>query len=619
MAYQPIENYGIIGDLHTAALVGKNGSIDWLCLPSFDSPSVFGAILDDEKGGRCQIAPKVGDVVYKQFYWPETNVLVTRFFSQDGVGEVTDYMPVGEASRNRRELVRRISVTRGNMTFRLECQPAFNYARDRHRIHKSSEGVCFQSPALSLALCSTIALTPDEKGGVTAEFSLGEGQAAIFLLAQVAVGDSSVHVLSAEEEASLFTATVQYWRRWIARCTYRGRWREMVYRSALVLKLLTYQPTGAIVAAPTCSLPERIGGIRNWDYRYTWIRDAAFTLYALMRIGFIEEAGSFMQWLEARCHELKPDGFLQIMYGIDGRHELREEALTHLEGYRGSRPVRAGNNAYNQLQLDICGELMDSVYLYNKYGSPISYELWKDLCRLLCWVCDNWQQRDFGIWEVRGQPQQFVYSKVMCWVALDRALRLADKRSFPAERERWLRSRDAIYEDILNNGWSEEMRAFTQYYGSKSLDASTLIMPLVFFLSPSDPRMLATLDAINRPLKEGGLVSSGLVYRYHAKRDVDGLEGDEGTFNMCTFWLVEALTRAARTDRARLEEAQLVFEKMLGFANHLGLYAEQTGACGEALGNFPQALTHLALISAAFNLDRALSNGMEWPGVTGPR
>jgi GH15 family glucan-1,4-alpha-glucosidase len=399
---------------------------------------------------------------------------------------------------------------------------------------------------------------------------------------------------------------VEYWLRWLSKCTYKGRWRESVHRSALALKLLTYEPTGAIIAAPTCSLPETLGGSRNWDYRYTWIRDAAFTLYGLMRIGFTEEAARFMSWLEARCHELEPDGSLHLMYGIDGRHVSIEETLDHLEGYKGSRPVRIGNNAHNQVQLDIYGELMDSVYLYNKYATPISYDLWTELRRLINWVSENWHRKDEGIWETRLGRQHFVYSKLMCWVALDRGLRLADRRSFPADRERWLKVRDEIYEDIIRNGWSPKRDAFVQHYGSEHLDAANLIMPLVFFLSPSDPRILKTLDAIHRSPKDGGLVSNSLVYRYNVELSPDGLKGEEGTFNMCTFWLVEALTRAGETDPERLRQARLIFEEMAGYANHLGLYSEETGPSGEALGNFPQAFTHLSLISAAFNLDRAL-------------
>lgn len=608
MSYLPIESYGIIGDMRTVALVGMNGSVDWFCFPYFDSPSVFATILDHKKGGRFKISPADSEVTYKQFYWPETNVLITRFLSADGVGEITDYMTApepGGRDEHQHQLFRRVNMVRGTMAFRMECFPAFNYARDKHELEMSIEGASFYSPVLSLGLSSNFLL--EQKGnGAVREFTLQEGQTAIFILQEIEPGAGCAACLSEGEAEEVFIKTVEYWRRWISKCTYTGRWREMVHRSALLLKLLTYEPTGAIVAAPTCSLPEGVGGERNWDYRYTWIRDAAFTLYGLLRIGFTEEAAQFMQWLEGRSHELNPDGSLQIMYRIDGNQSLTEETLDHLEGYKGSRPVRIGNSAYNQLQLDIYGELMDSVYLYNKYGSPISYELWTHLRHLVGWVCENWQKPDEGIWEVRGGRQHFLYSKLMCWVALDRALRLADKRSFPADRDRWLKCRDQIYEEIMTRGWSSKRQAFVQHYGSDSLDAANLMMPLVFFLSPTDPRMLKTLDAINRSPASGGLVSNSLVYRYNPQETADGVGGEEGTFNICTFWLVEALTRAGKVDPARLDEARLMFEQMLGYANHLGLYAEQTGHRGEALGNFPQAFTHLALISAAFNLDKAL-------------
>ncbi|MGH7390578.1 MAG: glycoside hydrolase family 15 protein [Candidatus Rokuibacteriota bacterium] len=607
MAYQPIENYGIIGDLHTVALVGMNGSIDWLCLPRFDSPSVFAAILDDAKGGRFRIAPAYGDVKLKQLYWPDTNVLISRFLSPSGVAEITDYMPVGRRPDRDgyHQVVRRVTAVRGSIPFRLQCHPAFNYARDPHETELTSEGAVFRSPGLSLGLATKVPLSRDARG-VTADFVLSENESETFVLRQIPAGASAGLGLSDPESDALFEATVDFWRRWLARCTYAGRWREMVHRSALALKLLTYEPTGAIVAAPTCSLPEGLGGHRNWDYRYTWIRDAAFTLYALLRLGFTDEAARFMEWIEARCHELNPDGSLQIMYGIDGRHTLTEEVLDHLDGYRGSRPVRIGNGAYGQLQLDIYGELMDAVYLYNKYGNPISYDFWVHLRRLTNWVCDNWRRTDEGIWEVRGGQQHFVYSKLMCWVAVDRALRLADKRSFPADRERWSKVRDLMYEEIMASGWNPRRNAFVQHYGSECLDAANLMMPLVFFVSPTDGRMLRTLDATLEPPERGGLVSNSLVYRYNVREAADGLEGEEGTFNICTFWLVEAMTRAGRHDRARLDRARLMFEQMLGYANHLGLFAEETGASGEALGNFPQAFTHLAVISAAYNLDRTL-------------
>ena len=606
MTYQPIQNYGLIGNMRTAALVGLTGSIDWLCLPHFDSPSVFAAILDDEKGGRFEITALESDISPKQLYWPDTNVLVTRFHTVNGVAEIVDFMPAGLSPKSPwNQLIRRVRVTQGQIKFQVRCHPAFNYARTPHHIHITKQGASFHTPELSLGLATDIALTADDRG-VHSVFSLEEGQSAVFVLRPIADGQRCEFRMSSEEADDLFESTVQYWRHWLSRCTYTGRWREMVYRSALCLKLLTFEPTGAIVAAPTCSLPESPGGVRNWDYRYTWMRDAAFTVYGFLKIGFTEEADRFLKWLAARAKEVEADGSLQIVYGIDGRHDLTEQTLDHLDGYRGAKPVRIGNGAYKQMQLDIYGELLDAVYLYNKHVMPIGHDTWIRIRHRLDWLCENWQQPDEGIWETRGGRRQFVYSKLMCWVALDRGLRLADKRSFPADRTRWLRVRDQIYEEIMQRGWNAERRAFVQHYDSNSLDASNLIMPLVFFLSPNDPRMLDTLAAIRRSPKSGGLMSDGLVYRYDSETGEDGLHGKEGTFNMCTFWLVEALARAGRVDPAKREEARLLFERMLGYANHVGLYAEETGTSGEALGNFPQAFTHLALISAAVNLDQAL-------------
>lgn len=622
MAYQPIEDYGVIGNLRTAALAGKSGSIDWFCFPNFDSPSVFGALLDENKGGYFRISPTIEEISHKQVYWPDTNVLVTRFLSSGGVGEVVDFMPVGVsklggASKKDppyRGLIRRVKVSRGSMRFRMECVPAFNYGRDRHTLEICPEGVRFCSPALRLGLASSV---PLEKfgAGVACEFSLSEGQTQSFELHGLEEGGRDKIGLPEEESERLFHETIHFWREWIGQCTYRGRWRETVQRSALLLKLLTFEPTGAIVAAPTCSLPESLGGARNWDYRYTWIRDAAFTVYSLMRIGFTSEAARFVSFLDARCHEMEPEGSLQTVYGIDGRHVLTEETLEHWEGYKGSSPVRIGNGAYQQLQLDIYGELMDSLYLYNKYGTPISYDLWNYLRRLTDWVCRHWEEKDDAIWEVRGGPRDFVYSKMMCWVAVDRALRLASKRSFPADWNGWNTTRDRIYETIMQRGWNHDRQAFMQQFDGDALDASTLLMPLVFFVSATDPRMLQTIDAINRSPQAGGLVSDGMVFRYDVEKTPDGLKGTEGTFNLCTFWLVEALTRAGAIDRRRLQQARLLFEQMLGYANHLGLYAEQIGHHGQALGNFPQALTHLALISAAFNLDRYLDRREKTPPV----
>ncbi len=619
MPYQPIEDYGVVGNLRTTALVGKNGSIDWFCYPHFDSPSVFGAILDQHKGGYFRISPTIQETARKQVYWPDTNVLVTRFLSTEGVGEIIDFMPLAKSKDAPPEhgLIRRVKVARGSMRFRLECIPAFNYGRDHHTAEMVPAGARFCSPNLRLALASTVPLQNFSGNGVAAEFTLEEGQVQSFELqtpTREQIG------LTEDESEQLFRDTIHFWRDWIAKCTYRGRWRETVHRSALVLKLLTFEPTGAIVAAPTCSLPESLGGGRNWDYRYSWIRDSAFTVYSLMRIGFTDEAAQFVAFLDARCHEMEPDGALQTVYGIDGRHVLTEETLDHWEGYKGSSPVRIGNDAYRQLQLDIYGELMDSLYLYNKYGTPISYDLWNYLRRLTDWVCKHWKEPDDAIWEVRGGPREFVYSKMMCWVAVDRALRLAAKRSFPADWNGWTSVRDEMYETIMQRGWNRQRGAFVQQFdgetaGADNLDASTLLMPLVFFVSPTDPRMLKTIDAINRSPRDGGLVSDGLVFRYDVEKTPDGLRGTEGTFNLCTFWLVEALTRAGSTDVRSLRRARNLFEQMIGYANHLGLFAEQIGHQGQALGNFPQALTHLALISAAFNLDRYLDGREKTPPV----
>jgi GH15 family glucan-1,4-alpha-glucosidase len=608
MSYLPIEDYGLIGNMRTAALVGRDGSIDWLCLPHFDSPSVLAKILDDKKGGYFRIAPVDHGAVGKQFYLPETNVLVTRFLHEDGLLEVTDYMPLGHENDDDgpTTLVRCAQVIRGSMNVRVECRPALNYARTHHKLEISDRGAVFHSDTISLQLDTSIPLKAlPESDGVGAVLTLQQGQSALFSLSPLDFQHAAPPI-DARREAELRRRTVRFWRHWLSRCTYRGRWREKVQRSALVLKLLTFAPTGAVIAAPTTSLPEAIPGPRNWDYRYTWLRDASFSIYALLRLGFTQEAGAFMGWLEQRCHEREPDGGLRIMYGLRGERNLPEITLDHLDGYRGCKPVRVGNAASSQIQLDIYGELMDSIYLYNKHGAPITHDLWIQLCGLIDWVVKNWRKPDEGIWETRGGSQQFVYSKLMCWVALDRALRLAAKRSFPHDHAVWTKTRDEIYLDILAKGFNPSLNSFVQHYGGDALDASSLMMPLVFFMAPNDPRMLGTLDAICRDPAEGGLLSDTLVYRYHPQQYNDGLAGGEGAFNMCAFWLVEALTRAGTAHPAYLERAQLIFEKMLTYSNHLGLLSEETGRLGELLGNFPQSFTHLGLISAALNLDHAL-------------
>ncbi|PWT97247.1 MAG: glucoamylase [Terriglobia bacterium] len=609
MSYQPIADYGVIGDLHTVALVGKNGCIDWCCLPRFDSPSVFGAILDENKGGCFRLCSTGGEV--KQIYLPNTNVLVTRFLSEEGMAEVIDFMAVGresggETEQQWRQLVRIAKAIRGPAKFLLECRPAFDYGRARAEVHLDAGGcsALFSSGAQEFALKSAYPLRR-QADGVTAEFVLPAGEEATFVLRhREGRADPALSEPPADGK-QLLTETTRFWRGWMAHSQYHGRWRETVGRSALLLKLLTYLPSGAIVAAPTTSLPEQIGGVRNWDYRYTWVRDAAFTVYSLIRLGYTEEAAAFAGYMQARAAEPEGEnGPLNVMYGIDGRHDLREETLDHLEGYRGSRPVRIGNAAAGQFQLDIYGELMDSLYLCDKYATPFSYDMWKVVEGLLDWVARNWEQTDKSIWEVRGDSRDFTYSKLQCWVALDRGLRLARKRSLPVSGKCWERERDRIYSTIMNKAWNEQRGAFTQYFGSDAVDASTLLMPLMRFISPTDPRMIATIGRVQQELAE-----DSLVQRYQiGKAAQDGLPGSEGFFTACSFWLVEAMARAGYA-----EEAQLLFEKLLSFANHLGLFSEEISPKGELLGNFPQALTHLALISAAYNLDRALDEGTYGP------
>ncbi|MFF3327530.1 glycoside hydrolase family 15 protein [Streptomyces sp. NPDC002889] len=598
--YLPVSEHGLIGDLRSAALVGTNGTIDWYCCARFDAPSVFASILDAEKGGSFELAPDVPTDT-KQFYFPDTNVLITRFFADDGVGEIQDFMPIVDTSReaDRHRLIRRVVCVRGSLPFRAYVSPRFDYGAEPHTVRTEHDCPVFESASLSLALTSSVPVENDGRD-VWSLFKLHEGESAVFALDQVG-GEVAPRACAVAEAAELFEATVRYWRRWLSTSRYRGRWREMVHRSALTLKLLTYAPTGAIVAAPTTSLPEQIGGERNWDYRYVWIRDAAFCVYALLRLGFTDEAQAFMRFLIEHAYLSSPGkerstGPLQIMYGIDGRRDLPERKMAHLEGYRGSAPVRVGNDAVGQLQLDIYGALIDSIYLYDKWGEPISSAHWDTVCDLVDWVCENWDQPDEGIWETRGGRKNFLYSRLMCWVAIERAMRMAQRRGLPADMTRWGRARDSIYRQIMRRGWSAERNAFVQHLDDEVLDASLLMMPLAKFISPTDPKWLSTLDALGEEL-----VSDSLVYRYDPQASPDGLRGEEGTFSICSFWYVEALSRAGRT-----EDAQLAFEKMLTYANHLGLYAEEIGHTGEQKGNFPQAFTHLALISAAFNLDRAL-------------
>lgn len=600
--YPAIEDHGIIGDLHTIALVSRDGTIGFMCAPRFDSPPVFASLLDRTRGGRFELAPVLNGARLKQLYLPDTNVLLTRFLSADGVGEISDFMPIDDVEEVR-SVVRRVKAVRGDITFRMRCAPRFGYGPSAHRVTVHDRCTLFTpgEGEVALRLWASIPLRHDD-GAAVAEFKLRHGESATFV---VEVGKLP-RTSAAEGEhytSEAFKSTVNFWRRWIGRSTYRGRWRDEVHRSALVLKLLVSNRYGSLVAAPTFSLPERVGGARNWDYRYTWVRDAAFTLYSLIRLGLLEETGAFIAWISRLGHDFDQEiGPLQPLYRIDGSRDVEEFTLAGWEGYRGSRPVRVGNGAGRQMQLDVYGALMDSVYLYDKYGEPISHDFWMRLLGLVDWVCENWRRPDRGIWEVRAADREFLNSRVLCWVAIDRAIRLAQRRSLPAPLVRWLQVRDDIYQNIFGEFWSEKRNAFVQYRGAESMDASVLLMPLLRFISPTDPRWKSTMQAVTDEL-----VEDSLVRRYVVKGDeTDGLDEGEGTFTICSFWYAECLSRGGD-----LQQARFVFEKVLGYANHLGLFAEQLGPSGEQLGNFPQAFTHLALISAAYDIDRRL-NAAGW-------
>ena len=611
--YPDISEHGLIGDLQTAALVSTDGTIDWFCCPRFDSPSIFASLLDHDRGGYFHIGPDRDDYVSRQLYFPDTAILITRFMTPEGVGEVIDFMPVIEGkATDRHQLVRLARVVRGTMDFRVEIQPRFDYGRKPHKLELYDEdGALFVSDDLTLTLhrADIPGRSSREQGtslardgeGLRLTKTLREGGIAGVVMESAGGRPKSVHPQQLWE---LFDETVHYWRGWLHRSTYKGRWKEQVSRSAMTLKLMTYAPSGGLIAAPTAALPEQVGGERNWDYRYTWIRDASFSVYALLGLGYTDEAAAFGSWLRDRIKEQagEASGPLKIMYRVDGSSNLEEEVLEHLDGYRGSRPVRIGNGAADQLQLDIYGEAMDSIYHADAHGLQVGHQAWTGLADVIEWLCEHWNQPEEGIWETRGGRQDFTYGRLMSWVALDRAVRLAQNRGRPADLSQWITERDRIYREIMERGWNTKREAFVQNYSNDVLDASLLLMPLVGFVAPSDPMWLSTLEAMDKKL-----VSDSLVYRYDPSASPDGLRGTEGTFSICTFWYVDALARSGR-----LEEARLTLEKMSTYANHLGLYSEEIGLTGEQLGNFPQAFSHLAHINAAMNLDYQLDHGAGW-------
>ncbi|MFI5271980.1 MAG: glycoside hydrolase family 15 protein [Ktedonobacterales bacterium] len=621
--FSAIADHGLIGDLQTAALVATDGTIDFYCCPRFDSPSVFAALLDPQRGGYFRVSADEPDCVTKQLYFPDSAILITRFMAESGVGEVIDFMPIDRPQRAtaHHELVRRVRVVRGEMRFSLQCAPRFDYGRQAHEFELAEHGAVFSTPELTLTLhvdtslardptvrvASSVAQPPEPihlvRNGddISATFTLHAGQVATLVLESSP--ESSPGAITADAVNEMMLQTGQFWRDWLSASTYEGRWREMVNRSAMTLKLMTYAPSGALVAAVTTGLPEQIGGERNWDYRYTWIRDSSFSVYALLGLGYKAEATAFLQWVNARVseqvggHNGAPP--LKLMYRVDGSSDLHEESLDHFEGYLHSRPVRIGNGAADQLQLDIYGELADSLYLADTQGLRVGHPGWTHLREALDWLCEHWDQPEEGIWETRGGQQPFTYGRLMSWVAMDRAIRIAEHHGLPADLPRLTATRDAIYQQIMEKGWNARRGAFVQHYNTDVLDASLLLMPLVGFISPQDPMWLSTLRAM-----DAELVSDSLVYRYNPSASPDGLRGHEGTFSIATYWYVDALARSGR-----LEEARLTFEKMATYANHLGLFSEQIGLTGGQQGNFPQAFTHLALINAALNLNYQLDHG----------
>jgi GH15 family glucan-1,4-alpha-glucosidase len=607
--YPNISDHGLIGDLQTAALVTTDGVVDWFCCPRFDSPSVFASLLDADRGGHFRIAPDRDDYVSRQLYLPDTAILITRFMTPDGVGEVHDFMPVIEgAATDRHRLVRNIRMVRGTMRFVIDIEPRFDYGRRSHTLEVSEHGAMFDSGGMRLAVHGIVPTGASVRdlglrleggtGGLRWTRTLREGEIGGVMLESMA---DAARLVSPDEAQQMADDTARFWKDWLQRSTYTGRWREMVTRSAMTLKLMTYAPSGAPVAAPTTGLPEQEGGERNWDYRYTWIRDGSFSIYALLGLGYVEEAAAFGRWLRDRAAEQAGDasGPLKIMYRVDGSSDLAEESLEHFEGWRGSRPVRIGNGAADQLQLDIYGEALDAIFLGDAHGAQMAHEGWLSVATMMDWLCEHWDQPDEGIWETRGGRKNFTYGRFQAWVALDRAIRLAQRRGRPANLGRWTAERDRAYEQIMQRGWNPKVGAFTQHYDTEVIDSSLLLMPLMGFVAPRDPMWLSTLRAIDREL-----VSDSLVYRYNPSASPDGLAGDEGTFSLCTFWYTDALARAGR-----LDDARLTFEKMHTYANHLGLYSEEIGRTGEQLGNFPQAFSHLSLINAAVNLDYQLEHG----------
>ncbi|WNG43456.1 glycoside hydrolase family 15 protein [Archangium minus] len=603
---QRIDDYALLGDCHSAALVGRDGSIDWACFPRFDSASVFCRILDVQRGGSFRVSPD-GPFQSKRRYIDDTNVLITTFTTPTGVLEVTDCMPIrtglARSSRvgTRHSLLRRLRCTSGEVHARLVLAPRFEYGAFVPRIRLTSPQTAeLVGGADALWVTATRPLTAHDNA-LRARWRMRAGDE---VWVEAAWTPSLVERTPAEmpDLATLrrrLEDTVYFWRDWISHCAYEGEYTREVRRSALVLKALTYAPSGAIVAAPTTSLPEELGGVRNWDYRYTWLRDTTLTLISLMLLGYQEETLAFQRWLERTSAGRAED--VQIMYSIRGHRHLPEVELPHLEGHQGSRPVRAGNGAVKQLQLDVFGELLEGAWLFSKMGGRMSQRHWDFLRGLVDDVCVRWRQPDQGLWEVRDEPRHFIHSKLLCWVALDRAIRIARTRRLPAPVGRWARERALLREYLLKEG--ARIGWFSQSVGTDIPDASVLQLPALGFLPSAHPLVSRTVKEMRTRLEK-----DGLLFRYHAP---DGLSGGEGTFLLCSFWLHDVLVHSGRTG-----EAEDLLRHLLSLSNDVGLYAEEAvPGTGEALGNFPQAFTHMALVASCAQLSAGRSFQLPRPGA----
>lgn len=601
--YKPLEDYGIIGNMETIAMVANDGSIDWMCLPHMESRSVFGRLLDGKKGGFFSITPRITFSGY-QTYDGHTNILKTNFECSSGSGQITDFMPPFKKSKSwhkQQILFRKVNCSKGHIPFRLIFQPRFDYGKFRPEIKLSDTGVVASFGDERLYLDSRLFFNVN-KEHAESEFTLSENEELWVVMQYGARNHFTV-----KEMKNHYKETRSFWEKWrhkcdgARQCVFNGPWHDLVIRSGLVLKLLTHGETGAIAAAATTSLPEIIGGARNWDYRFNWIRDSVFVVQSLYNLGNIKEARLLFNWYKKLYRGVKISD-IQIMYGLHGEKDLAEKKLRHLSGYKNSKPVRIGNLAASQLQLDVYGEILNVAFETSRYGESLSKNDWKFLKKIVNHVCGVWRNKDFGIWEVRGKKKHFVYSKLMCWVAIDRGLKIAEKKQWKAPTHKWQKEREEIKKSILKNGYNEKIGSFTQSYNSKDMDAANLLIPIVGFLPFDDERVKGTIKTTI-----DNLTKDGLVFRYTTK---DGLPEKEGSFTLCAFWLIDCLALSGQT-----QKAEKMFTDLIKRANPLGLLSEEIDSSGKMLtGNFPQAFSHVGLINSALYI--GISKGKQAPGPT---